>query len=169
MLKKTKHLKIRPLRLIDARKIIKIINSVVEEKKYTTFLKMSERQGRQYLKSMAPNETIFIAELDGKIVGFQFVEQFPGGMRANMHVATMGTFLFKDYRKMRIGTDLAARTFNWAKKKGYEKIVIWVFEDNIEGLKFYKKLGFKPVGKWIKQVKIDDRYHNEVVLEKFLV
>jgi RimJ/RimL family protein N-acetyltransferase len=43
-----------------------------------------------------------------------------------------------------------------------------VFEDNIQGLRFYEKLGFRRVGKWTKQVKIDDEYHDEILLEKFL-
>jgi RimJ/RimL family protein N-acetyltransferase len=152
----------------DAKAVTEIVNSVVEEKRFTTFSKMSHEEGRQYIKSMAPRERIFVAELGGKVVGFQFFEKFPGGTEANRHVATMGTFLFKGYRRRGIGTKLARTTFRWAKDAGFEKIVVWVFEDNIQGLRFYEKLGFRRVGKWTKQVKIDDEYHDEILLEKFL-
>ncbi len=168
MNKRKNELIIRPAIPRDASAVTEIINSVVEERKFTTFSKMSEKEGRKYIKSIAPNEAIFVAEFGGKVVGFQFFERFPGGTEANKHVGTMGTFLLKDYRGKSMGSKLAKRTFNWAKRKGFEKIVTWIFEDNIEGLRFYEKLGFKPVGKWTKQVKIGKDYHNEVVLEKFL-
>jgi GNAT superfamily N-acetyltransferase len=159
---------IRPVSLGDASAVTEVINSVVKERKFTTFSKMSEKEGRQYIKSIGHNETILIAELGGKIVGFQFFEVFPGGTEANKHVGTMGIFLLKGYRERGIGPKLAERTFGWAKRKGFEKVVTWVFEDNVGGLRFYKRLGFKPVGKWKKQVKIGRDYHNEIVLEKFL-
>jgi len=163
-----KDLVIRTASLRDARALTGIINSVVKEGRFTTFSKMSEKDCRKYMRSIGSNETILVAELGGKIVGFQFFERFPGGTEANKHVGTMGTFLSKGYRGRGIGPKMAERTFGWAKSKGFKKVVTWVFEDNVGGLRFYRRRGFKRVGKWKKQVKIDGKYHNEIVLEKFL-
>lgn len=168
MQKKTDKLIIRPVRLKDSGAISKIINSIVAERNLTTFSETSEEEERRYIRSLVKNENIFVAEFDGKVVGFQTIGQFPDTTDANRHVGTMGTFLQKDYRKRGFGTELAKETFRWARRNGFEKLVIWVFEDNVQGLKFYEKLGFKPVGKWTKQVKIENEYHNEIVLEKFL-
>lgn len=168
MQNKVGDLKVRPVMLKDADAICRIINSLVAEGRYTTYSKTSVAEQRAVIESMAQNEIMFVAEFDEEVIGFQFFGQFPDEAEANRHVGTMGTFLLKSQRGMGLGGELARRTFRWARNKGFEKVVVWVFADNEPGLRFYEKLGFKPIGKWKKQVKIGNKYHDEIVLEKFL-
>ncbi len=84
------------------------------------------------------------------------------------HVGNILTLVLKEHRNRGIGRMLAERTLEFARRNGYEKISTYIMEDNVGALEFYKNLGFTPVGKWSRQVKIDGEYHDEIVVELFL-
>ena len=84
------------------------------------------------------------------------------------HVGHILTLILKEYRGQGIGRLLAEKTLEFARCHNYEKIVSYVMEDNTVALRYYESLGFKSVGKWLKQVKINGTYHNDIIIELFL-
>lgn len=50
-------------------------------------------------------------------------------------------------RRCGYGTVMMEHIFREIKNAGFEKIMLWVFENNIPARKFYEKLEFKPSGK----------------------
>ena len=84
------------------------------------------------------------------------------------HVGTIGTFILPKWRNKKIGFHLANYTFDFARKNGYEKLIIYVRSGNKNAQEFYKNLGFVPKGVLTRQVKIDGKYEDEIFMELFL-
>jgi ribosomal protein S18 acetylase RimI-like enzyme len=162
-------IKIRPVTLDDAEGVLEVLNSVVQERKYSSFDKtLTAEEERQFIASLGERSGLFVAELDSRIVGFQSIEPFATYTLAMDHVGIMGTFVHTDFRGQGIGRQLAEASFKFAQEKGYEKAVIYVRASNKAAQEFYQKLGFVPKGTLEKQVKIDGEYDDEVFMEMFL-
>jgi ribosomal protein S18 acetylase RimI-like enzyme len=162
-------IKIRPVTLDDAEGVLEVLNSVVRERKYSSFDRiLTVEEERQFITSLGERSGFFVAELDGRIVGFQTIEPFAAYTPAMDHVGIMGTLVHADFRGQGIGHQLAEVSLKFAQEKGYEKAVIYVRASNRSAQAFYWKLGFVPKGTLEKQVKIDGEYDDEVFMELFL-
>jgi ribosomal protein S18 acetylase RimI-like enzyme len=162
------NIEIRKAGINDAEAISNIINSVVDEKKFTSLRKFSAAEEREYIDSLGEREAIFLAERDGKVLGFQNISLFAKWSESMSHVGNILTLILKEHRNQGIGGMLAEKTLEFARHNGYEKISTYVIEENVGALKFYESIGFVRCGKWSRQVRIDGKYHDEVVVELFL-
>jgi L-amino acid N-acyltransferase YncA len=106
-----------------------------------------------------------VAELEGRIVGFQVIEPFVLYTSTMNHVATLATYILSDHRGQGIGYKLAEATWAFARARGYEKAVIYVLAHNEGGLAYYGGLGFERLGVLKRQTKIDGVYYDEVFME----
>ncbi|MFB0537899.1 MAG: GNAT family N-acetyltransferase [Anaerolineae bacterium] len=162
-------IKIRPATLDDAEGVLEVLNSVVQERKYSSFDRiLTVEEERQFIASLGERSGLFVAELEGRIIGFQTIEPFAAYTPAMDHVGIMGTFVHADFRDQGIGRQLAEASFKFAQETGYEKAVIYVRASNEAAQEFYQKLGFVPKGTLEKQVKIDGEYDDVVFMEMFL-
>ena len=84
------------------------------------------------------------------------------------HVAQLGTFLLPAWRGRGIGRALFQETTRFARGSGYRKFVILVRASNTSAQAFYHRLGFVDCGRLTKQVIIDGREDDEMVMELFL-
>ena len=162
-------IRIRPATLDDAEGVLEVLNSVVQERKYSSFDRiLTVEEERQFIASLGERSGLFVAALEGRIVGFQTIEPFAAYTPAMDHVGIMGTFVHADFRDQGIGRQLAEASFKFAQETGYEKAVIYVRASNKAAQEFYQKLGFVPKGTLEKQVKIDGQYDDKVFMEMFL-
>jgi len=109
-----------------------------------------------------------VAEVDGRVVGFQTLDLWGRYTDSFDHVGVMGTFVLPGWRWKSVSRDLAKRTFDFARANSYEKVVIYVRVGNAGAQAFYRGLGFVPRGVLERQVKIDGQYEDEVFMELFL-
>jgi L-amino acid N-acyltransferase YncA len=160
---------IRKATVNDAESITDIWKIISSERIYSAIDEpFSLEEEKQYLSGLSDREGVFLAIVDGKVVGFQTVDKWAKYANSFSHVGHIGTYIVPGYRGKGIADKLAVHNFNWARNNGYKKFVIYVRETNSLGIKFYKKLGFKQVGVLKKQVKIDNKYEDEIILEKFI-
>lgn len=123
---------------------------------------------REYLQRRGPRDAIFVAEQDGHIVGFQGIDPFMPAIPSMAHVAQMGTYVLPAYRGLGIGQRLFEASCDFARRHGYEKIVIYVRAGNGEAQRFYRRLGFQECGRLRRQTRIGDVYEDEILFEYFL-
>jgi ribosomal protein S18 acetylase RimI-like enzyme len=153
----------------DAKEISAIWKIICSERKYTTVnIPFSEQKEKEYIESLSDREGIFLAKSEGKIIGFQSLDKWAKFTDSFDHVGTLGTFIIPDWRGQKIGKILTNYTFNFARKNGYEKFVIYVRSENLRAIEFYKDLGFIEKGTLERQVKIDNKYEDEIFMEMFL-
>ena len=153
----------------DAEAISAIWEAVCAERVYTAVSRpFTPEQEREYIASLSDREGIFLAEAEGRIVGFQSLDLWARYTDSFDHVGVLGTFVLPEWRGKGIGRRLAEHTFDFARANGYEKVVIYVRAGNTRAQAFYRSLGFVAKGVLAQQVKIDGQYEDEVFMELFL-
>lgn len=160
---------IRPVRrddLGDAAGIADVLNSVIAEGQFTALTGHWTAEAElAFLQSLGTRSELYVAEVAGRIVGFQVIEPFAAYTSAMDHVAILGTYVCGDFRGRGIGQRLAAATFAFAREQGFEKVVIYVLAHNEGGLAYYRSLGFVEKGVLARQTRIDGVYYDEVFME----
>ncbi|MFW9770865.1 MAG: GNAT family N-acetyltransferase [Candidatus Thorarchaeota archaeon] len=162
-------IKIRKALVNDAENLSNIWKVICAEKIYSAVDRaFTPQEERDYLLSLTEREVVYIAEVEGKVVGFQTLDLWSKVLTSTSHVGTIGTFILPEYRGMNIGNSLAKQTFKFARANLYEKIMIYIRNGNEKAIKFYQNLGFIKKGELKRQVKIDNNYEDELFMEKFL-
>jgi dephospho-CoA kinase len=160
---------IRPVRrndIRDAAGVAAVLNSVITEGSYTALAgEFSPEAELAFLQGLGPRSELFVAELAGRIVGFQVVEPFVVYTPTMDHVCQFATYVQAEFRSQGIGSRLAAATLGFAQAHGYEKAVVYVLASNQGGLAYYGGLGFEKRGVLTRQTKIGNVYYDEVVME----
>ncbi|EAS44198.1 GNAT family N-acetyltransferase [Photobacterium profundum] len=162
---------VRKVKREDALGIINVLNPIITDGRFSILDTIfSEEEEEQFIENF-PERGVFNVALnteDSRVVGFQNVEPFASYTRAFDHVGIIGTFVDGQYRRQGIASSLFDATFTMAKSLGYEKLFAYVRDDNETALKTYLKQGFEIVGKAKKHAKINGKYIDEVLIEKFL-
>jgi ribosomal protein S18 acetylase RimI-like enzyme len=154
----------------DAESISAMWEVVCAERVYTAVNRaFTPQQERDYIASLSDREGVFLAEVDGRIVGFQSLDLWAKYTDSFDHVGVMGTIILPAWRRRGIGRRLAEHVLDFARANGYEKIVIYVRAGNAGAQDFYRNLGFVPKGVLARQVKIDGQCEDEIFMELFLV
>lgn len=100
----------------DAKGIVAVINSVIAEEKLAVLDRpFTVQEEEKFLSSLSDGEAVFVADADGEIIGVQTIS-FYSQMDANSHVATVGTWIHRDYRSRGVGKLLAKESFNFAEE-----------------------------------------------------
>jgi len=153
----------------DARGIVSIWQEIVAEKAHTVMRKaFTVAQQWAYLNTLEDREVIFVAEGDGDILGFQTLDLYADYTHSMDHVGVVRTYVSAERRRQGIGRRLAETTFQFAHEQGYEKLIARVQAKNSLGRSFLESLGFTPVGTFLRQVRLDDGYDDQVIMERFL-
>ena len=155
----------------DAGAVVGILNPIIEAGIYTVFdTPFTVEDEREYILSF-PQQGIFnvaICRHDQKIVGFQSMEPFATYTHAFDHVGVLGTYVKLSSRRQGIASSLFKTTFEAAENKGYKKIITFIRADNPAALAAYQSKGFNIVGTAQKQAKINRKYVDVIIIEKFL-
>jgi L-amino acid N-acyltransferase YncA len=162
---------VRRVRPQDAEGIVNILNPIIEAGRFTVLDgPLTVEEEREFIADFPARGVFHVAERrqNGRIVGFLSLEPFATYTRVFDHVATMGTYVDLSLRRRGIGRSLARATFEVAERKGFEKVFTYIRARNTEALAFYRALGFRIVGTAQRQVKIDGKYEDEIIVEKFL-
>ncbi len=160
---------IRKAQVEDAEEISNIWKVICAERKYSAVNHpFTPEQEKDYILSLSDREGIFIAETKDQIFGFQSLDKWAKYTDSFDHVGTIGSFILPKWRGCGIERQLAIKTFQFAREKGYEKLIIYVRANNTGAIEFYKNLGFIQKGVLSKQVKIDGHYEDEIFMEFFL-
>lgn len=94
------------------------------------------------------NSTFFIAELNGKAVGYaKLRENSAVGCLKNENAVELHRIYILELAKGKgVGGALLNRCLETARAKGYETIWLGVWEENLAAIRFYEKKGFVKAG-----------------------
>ncbi len=153
----------------DAEAVSATWEVVCAERVYTAVNRpFTPQQERDYIASLSNREGIFLAEVDGRAVGFQSLDLWAKYTDSFDHVGVLGTIILPEWRRKGVGRRLTEYVLDFARANGYEKAIIYVRAGNAGAQDFYCSLGFVPKGVLARQVKIDGQYEDEIFMELFL-
>ena len=86
------------------------------------------------------------------------------------HVADIfGIYVKKEYRGQDIGTKLIESALKIIQKNGaVSKIKLTVNPEQKAAVKLYEKCGFQLAGRLKKELKVEDKFYDEIIMERFL-
>ena len=153
----------------DAAGISAVWEQIVAEGRYSAVARpWSASEEAAYIEGLSSREAVFVASAGGHVVGVQTLDRWVSYPSFVDHVGQLGTFLLVKSRGRGIGRMLAEGTFAFARKQGYQKLVIWVRASNEAAQRYYVSLGFRECGRLSRQLLIDGTYDDEVLMERFL-
>lgn len=154
----------------DAEAVARVLHEVVSERVHSAIDRAwTAEEQRSYLKSLSGREAVHVA-VDGSalVIGCQTLDAYSSVLHSMAHVAQVGTFIVPSWRGRGVGATLFQTTRQFALSVGYRKLVIQVRASNASALSFYCRLGFVECGRLRRQVVIDARDDDEIILEMFL-
>jgi phosphinothricin acetyltransferase len=159
---------VRPAKAEDAPAICQIYNQGIEDRIATleTELRTPEER-RQLLADRGPRHPVIIAETAGVVVGWGSLNLFnPRGVYD--FVADFSIYVERGWRGKGIGSRILTRLIEQARELGYHKLVLSAFPWNKGGMALYRKFGYRTVGFYHEQRKLDGRWVDTIIMEKLL-
>jgi phosphinothricin acetyltransferase len=162
-------LRVREATGADAAAICRIYNQGIQDRVAT--LETEERtpeERAQWLGGREPRHPVLVAEGDGGgLLGWASLNVF-NARRAYAHVADLSLYVERDARGRGVGRQLLEALVARAIELGYHKLVLAAFPWNEAGMRAYARAGFREVGIYREQGRLDGRWVDTIVMEKIL-
>jgi len=161
-------IRIRPATDGDAWAIATIYNQGIEDRVATleTDLRTPDER-RQWLAARSPRHPVIVAEAGVQVVGWGSLNVF-NPRRAYDYVADFSVYVERGWRGKGVGNRLLTRLIELGRELGYHKLVLSAFPWNTGGMTLYEKLGFRTVGIYKEQGKLDGKWVDTIIMEKLL-
>jgi L-amino acid N-acyltransferase YncA len=162
-------LRIRPATADDAEAICRIYNQGIEDRVATleTELRTPEER-RQWLAARDPRHPVIVAEAaDGSVLGWGSLNVF-NPRDAYRFVADFSIYVERGARGQGVGRAMLTRLIELGRECGYHKLVLSAFPTNDSGMALYTRLGFRTVGVYEEQGRLDGRWVDTIIMEKLL-
>jgi GNAT superfamily N-acetyltransferase len=122
----------------DAEAIASVIGVVVQESNPVGFDgPMSADQVRTWLSRLGGEGGVFLATVEGKVVGFAALDY----NTFEPDTVVLGVWMLPEARRKGIGTALAEYALGFARDKGYKRIRGRLPQDNVIALSFLSSIG----------------------------
>jgi len=168
-LKNGKDLLIRKAEKEDAAELIAYLNKVGGESDNLLFgeneFGMTVEQEESFIESInnSPTSVLLAGEVDGKIICVGSIAAPRRERRA--HQADLAMSVSKAFWGQGVGTHLMQSLIDFVKNtEKLEIIHLTVKADNARAIALYTKMGFKEIGVFPKDTKIDGKYYDAILM-----
>ena len=159
---------VRPATEADAPVIADIYNQGIVDRLAT--LETEERtadERRAWLAGRDARHPVLVAERRGEVVGWGSLNPF-NPRPAYRFVADFSIYVERAARGSGVGGALLGALVAEARRLGYHKLVLAAFPFNPAGMTLYRRFGFREVGVYREQGRLDGRWVDVVVMELLL-
>jgi putative acetyltransferase len=155
---------LRPVRPDDAAALAEMRARPAVARFIHSFPSQRLESSRQHLARLKPDNHIFVAELDGRVVGMAGLHVRPGKLR---HSASLGIYVHDDFHGRGIGRALMERLIDLADRwLGLLRVDLTVHHDNAPAIALYRKLGFVVEGTRRRAIFVDGGLHDVVMMAR---
>jgi RimJ/RimL family protein N-acetyltransferase len=162
---------LRTPRLEDLDELMKLINSLVDEKaEIGRTEKVTREKEAEWLPKMLANlekdELFFlVAEVDKGLVASSDIHILSGDEK---HVGVLGIVVKNGFRSLGIGTEMMKILVEQATSLGLKVLTLYVFATNKRAVHVYEKVGFVETGKIPRKHFREGQYIDELVMVKLI-
>ena len=161
-------LRVRPATADDAEAICRIYNQGIEDRVATLETEWrTPEERRQWLAARSPRHPVIVAETDTAILGWGSLNVF-NPREAYRFVADFSIYVERAARGKGVGLFMLTGLVELAREHGYHKLVLSAFPTNASGMALYTTLGFRTVGMYKEQGRLDGRWVDTIIMEKLL-
>ena len=161
-------LAIRPACPTDAEAIACIYNQGIEDRVATLETELrSAAERREWLVTRGPRYPVLVAEHAGDVVAWASLNRF-NPRAAYDHVADLSIYVERGWRGRGVGRRLLQALVDLAPTLDYHKIVLATFPFNPAGVALYERVGFRSVGVYREQGRLDGAWVDILIMERLL-
>ncbi len=162
-------LRVRPATAADADVICRIYNQGIEDRVATLETELrTPAERRQWLIGRGPRHPVIVAEdVDGSVLGWGSLNVF-NPREAYRFVADFSIYVERGARGRGVGRAMLTRLIELGREHGYHKLVLSAFPTNASGMALYTRLGFRTVGVYREQGRLDGQWVDTIIMEKLL-
>ena len=110
---------------------------------------------------------MIVAEAGGHVVGWGSLNAF-NPRKTYEYVADFSVYVERGRRGKGVGSRLLTRLIELGRELGYHKLALSAFPWNVGGMALYRKFGFRTVGIYQQQGKLDGKWVDTIIMEKLL-
>jgi RimJ/RimL family protein N-acetyltransferase len=150
---------IREITTEDYKKFNHLFHQMMRETDFMLFMdnevQISDEAQLNRIKSFikSSHSKLFVAEVDGKLVGYLILKGEEIKRRAHIRYIAMG--VLRDNYGKNFGFDLLNAAINESEKDNIKRLELVVDVSNVRAIKLYKKMGFEIEGVFKKAKLID--------------
>jgi len=122
---------------------------------------------RQWMGARAARHPVVVAVTGGPVVGWGSLNAF-NPRPAYDNVVDLSVYVERGWRGRGVGRALLQHLLPLARTLGYHKMVLATFPFNEAGVALYQKVGFRPVGVYREQGRLDGRWVDVLIMERLL-
>lgn len=153
----------------DLKSILKIYNQGIEDRIATL---EEDQKDIEYMTEWFNNHNgrfaVKVIEKNNEIVGWASLNAYSNRC-AYAGVADLSIYIRRDYRGRGVGSLLLKEIECSAKMNQFNKIVLFTFPFNNLGQGLYRKNGYREVGIFKNQGKLDGHFVDVMIMEKILI
>jgi L-amino acid N-acyltransferase YncA len=159
---------IRPATEDDCAAIARIYNEGILDRLATleTEARTAEER-RQWLAGKSARHPVFVAERAGAVVAWGSLNVF-NARSCYDHVADFSVYVARERRGEGLGRAMLAHLVEAARALGFHKLVLSTFPFNDAGVALYERQGFRTVGIYREQGRLDGKWVDILIMEKLL-
>ena len=166
-----REVRVRDARARDARPLARLLDAVAAEPTVTLLMMPGQFGAGVWRRRIAdalgdPRCLQLSAELDGELVGNLGLR--PDPHPGSAHVTWVGMSVGAHSRGLGVGGALLEASVTWAAAHAMTKLALGVFPENGRAIGFYERHGFVREGLRRAQYDRAGRYHDEVLMARFL-
>lgn len=152
----------------DALAIARIYNQGIEDRLATLETELRSPEERAgWLAAREPRHPVLVAVDGHDALGWASLNRF-NPRPAYDHVADFSVYVAREARGCGVGNALLAALIERATVIGYHKLVLAAFPHNAAGMRLYARHGFRTVGIYHEQGRLDGRWIDVVIMERLL-
>ena len=161
-------LHVREVRESDLAAIREIYNQGIEDRVATLDADpKSEQDMRDWYDQHSGRYAVVVAERPQRVVGWASLNAYSHRC-AYCGVADLSIYVERDARGTGVGTALLGAIEAYARRGEFHKIVLFALAQNDAGERLYRKMGYRDVGVFKEQGRLDGRFVDIVAKEKVL-
>ncbi|MBI4298476.1 MAG: acetylglutamate kinase [Chloroflexi bacterium] len=159
---------VRPAIWDDVSDILEIQNQGIEDRIATLEQELHTFDDQaQWFRTHGPGEPIFVAEYHGQVIGWASLNRF-SDRKVYGGVKELSIYVERTWRGRGLGSMILGSLIDRASQLNIYKIVLNALPFNERGLALYRKFGFRTVGVWKSQGKLDNQWVDMIAMEKHL-
>ncbi len=159
---------LRPATEEDIEAITKIQNQGIQDRIAGVETEVhSVQEQLDWYRDHGNQEPIIVIEYDRKVIGWASLSNF-SHRRSYAGVKELSIYLERGWRGKGIGSKLLGHLLKIAPTLEIYKVVLNTLPFNREAIGLFRKFGFRTVGVWRAQGKLDNRWVDMLLMEKHL-
>ena len=161
---------IRKAKPKDIPAITRILNEAIRWGKATAIRdEVSENNRREWLADHSTElYTVFVAEIEGEVVGYMSIGPYRKGRQAFRHTAEVSYFVDFNHHRKGIAKALIEAAFVHCEENEINTLLAFLMEHNEGSIKFLEKYGFELWGRLPKSLSIDGLEYDHLIYGKKL-